>query len=135
MADSSVPSTYALLADGSTVHIRPAATPLLTQEALFGQAGIIAAHSLGELVETAAMLPCQPLPAGPRVAIVSNAGGTGVLAADACADVGLSVAVLTRSIRVKPVPLCRVFWPRAPAVAGCRTTGAPGCWPPTGSPW
>jgi acyl-CoA synthetase (NDP forming)/GNAT superfamily N-acetyltransferase len=71
-----------------------AATPLLTQEALFGQAGIIATHSLGELVEAAAFLSAQPLPAGRRVAIVSNAGGTGVLAADACADVGLTVAVL-----------------------------------------
>ena len=71
-----------------------AATPLLTQEALFGQAGIIATHSLGELVEAAALLSAQPLPAGRRVAIVSNTGGTGVLAADACADVGLTVAVL-----------------------------------------
>ena len=71
-----------------------AATPLLTQEALFGQAGIITAGSLGELVEAAALLSCQPLPAGRRVAIVSNAGGAGVLAADACGDAGLAVAVL-----------------------------------------
>jgi acyl-CoA synthetase (NDP forming)/GNAT superfamily N-acetyltransferase len=78
----------------ATSHTAATATPLLTQEALFGQAGIIAAHSLGELVETAALLSSQPLPAGRRVAIVSNAGGTGVLAADACADVGLTVAVL-----------------------------------------
>ncbi|MGB6457144.1 MAG: GNAT family N-acetyltransferase, partial [Streptosporangiaceae bacterium] len=48
-----------------------AATPLVTQEALFGQAGIIATHSLGELVEAAAFLAAQPLPAGRRVAIVS----------------------------------------------------------------
>jgi acyl-CoA synthetase (NDP forming)/RimJ/RimL family protein N-acetyltransferase len=75
-------------------HTAAAATPLVTQEALFGQAGIIATHSLSELVEAAALLACQPLPAGSRVAIVSNAGGTGVLAADACGDVGLSVAVL-----------------------------------------
>jgi acyl-CoA synthetase (NDP forming)/RimJ/RimL family protein N-acetyltransferase len=75
-------------------HTAAAATPLVTQEALFGQAGIIATHSLSELVEAAALLACQPLPAGRRVAIVSNAGGTGVLAADACGDVGLSVVVL-----------------------------------------
>jgi acyl-CoA synthetase (NDP forming) len=61
---------------------------------LFGQAGIIATHSLGELVDAAALLASQPLPAGRRVAIVSNAGGTGVLAADACGDSGLTVAVL-----------------------------------------
>jgi acyl-CoA synthetase (NDP forming)/RimJ/RimL family protein N-acetyltransferase len=75
-------------------HTAAAATPLVTQEALYSQAGIIATHSLGELVETAAFLSCQPLPAGERVAIVSNAGGAGVLAADACVDAGLTVAAL-----------------------------------------
>lgn len=75
-------------------HTAASATPLVTQEALFGQAGIIATHNLGELVDAAALLASQPLPAGRRVAIVSNAGGAGVLAADACGDSGLSVAVL-----------------------------------------
>jgi acyl-CoA synthetase (NDP forming)/RimJ/RimL family protein N-acetyltransferase len=75
-------------------HTAASATPLVTQEALFGQAGIIATHSLGELVDAAALLASQPLPAGRRVAIVSNAGGAGVLAADACVDSGLTVAVL-----------------------------------------
>jgi acyl-CoA synthetase (NDP forming)/RimJ/RimL family protein N-acetyltransferase len=76
---------------------RPAAsaTPLVTQEALFGQAGIIATRGLGELMETTAFLSCQQLPAGRRVAIVSNAGGAGVLAADACVDSGLTVAALS----------------------------------------
>jgi acyl-CoA synthetase (NDP forming)/RimJ/RimL family protein N-acetyltransferase len=75
-------------------HTAASATPLVTQEALFSQAGIIATHSLGELIEAAAFLSCQPLPAGRRVAIVSNAGGAGVLAADACGDNGLAVATL-----------------------------------------
>jgi acyl-CoA synthetase (NDP forming)/RimJ/RimL family protein N-acetyltransferase len=75
-------------------HTAATVTPLVTQEALFGQAGIIATNSLGELVETTALLASQPLPAGRRVAIVSNAGGAGILAADACADVGLTVPVL-----------------------------------------
>ncbi len=75
-------------------HTAASATSLVTQEALFGQAGIIAARSLGELIEAVAFLSCQPLPAGRRVAIVSNAGGAGVLAADACGDAGLTVAAL-----------------------------------------
>jgi acyl-CoA synthetase (NDP forming)/RimJ/RimL family protein N-acetyltransferase len=75
-------------------HTAASATPVVTQEALFGQAGIIACRSLGELVDAAALLASQPLPAGRRVAIVSNAGGAGVLAADACGDSGLTVAVL-----------------------------------------
>src|SRR5262249_61351137 len=58
-------------------HTAAAATPLVTQEALFGQAGVIAATSLGELIDAAALLACQPLPAGDRIAIVSNAGRAG----------------------------------------------------------
>src|SRR6266700_174277 len=60
-------------------------------QALFDQAGIIATGSVGELAETAALLVTQPVPAGRTVAIVSNAGGAGTLAADACAELGLTV--------------------------------------------
>ena len=75
-------------------HTAAAATPLVNQEAMFDQAGVIATRSLGELVDTAALLACQPLPAGNRVAIVANAGGAAALAADACADYGLQVVEL-----------------------------------------
>jgi acyl-CoA synthetase (NDP forming)/GNAT superfamily N-acetyltransferase len=75
-------------------HTASAATPLVTREALFEQAGIIATRDIGELLDTAALLASQPVPDGGRVAIVSNAGGAGVLAADACADAGLDVVVL-----------------------------------------
>ena len=69
----------------------PAAAALASREALFEQVGIIAAPGLGELVETAALLATQPVPAGRTVAIVSNVGGAGALAADACAELGLTV--------------------------------------------
>ena len=75
-------------------HTAPAATPLAHQEAMFDRAGVIATTSLGELVDTAALLACQPLPAGNRVAIIANAGGAAALAADACADHGLQVVPL-----------------------------------------
>jgi acyl-CoA synthetase (NDP forming)/GNAT superfamily N-acetyltransferase len=78
----------------AAAHTAAAAISPVTQEALFGQAGIVAARSLGELVEAAALLASQPLPAGRRVAIVSSTGGAAVLAADACADHGLDVAKL-----------------------------------------
>ena len=80
-------------------HTAAAATPLINQEAMFGQAGVIATRSLGELVDTAALLACQPLPVGNRVAIVANAGGAGALAADACADHGLQVVKLGAATR------------------------------------
>ena len=104
-------------------HTAAAATPVVTQEALFAQAGVIAAAGLGELVEAAALLACQPLPVGERVAIVSNAGGAGVLAADACGDNGLRVAVLSRAAQRKLGKLL----PPGSAVAGpVDTTAAVG---------
>ncbi len=91
-----------------------AATPLITQEALFGQAGVVATTSLGDLVDTAALLATQPLPAGNRVAIISNAGGAGVLAADACGDNDLRVAVLSEPTQQR----LRRLLPGGAAVAG-----------------
>ncbi len=76
-----------------------AATPLLTRQALFEQAGVIAVANLGELLDTAALLATQPAPAGPRVAVVSNTRGAAVLAADACGDAGLQVARLAGDTR------------------------------------
>jgi acyl-CoA synthetase (NDP forming) len=72
-------------------HTRAIATPLVTREALFEQAGIIATPGYGELVEATALLATQPIPQGQTIAIVSNVGGAGVLAADACHDLGLAV--------------------------------------------
>ncbi|MFD5075062.1 GNAT family N-acetyltransferase [Streptomyces sp. NPDC058371] len=79
-------------------HTAAAATPTMTRQALFTQAGITATRSVGELLETAALLHSQPLPTGTRVAVVTNAGGVGVLAADACAEAGLSLPPLTPSV-------------------------------------
>ena len=73
-------------------HTAAVAAPLITRQALFEQAGIIATASLGALLDTAVLLANQPVPAGRKVAIVTNAGGAGVLAADACVEAGLSVA-------------------------------------------
>jgi acyl-CoA synthetase (NDP forming) len=72
-------------------HTAAAASPVVTRAALFEQAGIIAADSLGELLDVTALLATQPVPAGRSVAIVSNVGGAGVLAADACTERGLTV--------------------------------------------
>jgi acyl-CoA synthetase (NDP forming) len=66
----------------------------MARQALFAQAGVIATRGIGELLDTAALLHSQPLPTGASVAVVSNAGGAGVLAADACVEAGLSVPVL-----------------------------------------
>ena len=91
-----------------------AATPLVTRQALFEQAGIIAAANLGELLDTAVLLASQPTPAGPRVAVVSNTRGAAVLAADACDDAGLRVARLAADTQ----QALRNLLPRAATVAG-----------------
>ncbi|MGN6188789.1 MAG: bifunctional acetate--CoA ligase family protein/GNAT family N-acetyltransferase [Conexibacter sp.] len=67
--------------------------------ALFRQAGVLRADTLGELFDLAALLEHQPLPAGPRVAIVTNAGGPGILAADACVAAGLELPALPDAVR------------------------------------
>ncbi|WP_381560487.1 GNAT family N-acetyltransferase [Streptomyces eurythermus] len=79
-------------------HTAAAATSTMTRQALFTQAGITAARTIGELLDTAALLHAQPLPRGRRVAVVSNAGGVGVLAADACAEAGLVVPPLAAGL-------------------------------------
>ncbi len=82
-------------------HTAAAAAPLITRQALFEQAGVIATTSLGELLEAAVLLAAQPVPAGRRVSVISNAGGAGVLAADACVEAGLSVAVPSRQAQAE----------------------------------
>ncbi|HEY8450236.1 MAG TPA: acetate--CoA ligase family protein, partial [Bacillota bacterium] len=66
-----------------------------TVDALFQQAGVIRADKLEDLFDVAALLAHQPLPAGPRVAIVTNAGGPAILCADACEAGGLKLPALS----------------------------------------
>jgi acetate---CoA ligase (ADP-forming) len=63
-------------------------------EALFEQAGVIRTNTLEELFDVVAMLATQPVPAGPRVGVVTNANGPGILFADACEASGLTLPVL-----------------------------------------
>ena len=82
-------------------HTAAATAPLITRQALFEQAGIIATNSFGELLETAVLLAAQPVPTGSRVCVISNAGGAGVLAADACIEAGLAVATLSHTAQAR----------------------------------
>jgi acetyl coenzyme A synthetase (ADP forming)-like protein len=68
-------------------------------DALFHQAGVIRAASLEELLDVATLLSGQPEPKGRRVAVVTNAGGLGILCADACEAVGLELPELTEATR------------------------------------
>jgi len=81
----------------STIRI---ATSGVGEDALFQQAGIIRTATLAELFGTAQLLSDQPLPAGDRVGIITNAGGPGVLCADSCEFRGLRVPDLADEVKV-----------------------------------
>ena len=68
-------------------------------EALFHQAGVIRATSLEELIDVATLLSSQPEPQGHRVAVLTNAGGLGILCADACDAAGLELPDLSEETR------------------------------------
>ncbi len=63
-------------------------------DALFHQAGVIRVDTLEELLDVTGLLAGQPLPRGRRVAVLTNAGGLGILCADACDAAGLSLPAL-----------------------------------------
>ena len=63
-------------------------------DALFHQAGVLRARTLEELVDVAGLLSSQPLPHGRRVGVLTNAGGLGILCADACEASGLELPEL-----------------------------------------
>ncbi len=71
----------------------------LTVDALFDQVGVIRTETLSELLDVASLLATQPLPDGNRVGIVTNAGGPGVMCADACEAAGLEVPELPDDVR------------------------------------
>ncbi len=71
----------------------------VTVDALFRQAGVIRTDTLAEMFDVAALLSSQPLPRGRGVAILTNCGGPGILAADACEAVGLNVPQLNSQVR------------------------------------
>lgn len=66
-------------------------------DAAFRQCGVIRARTVEELFDYAYILSRQPLPKGKRIGIVTNAGGAGVMAADAAEWEGLAVARLSES--------------------------------------
>jgi len=76
-------------------HTGALATPDVVSDALFRQAGIIRVNSVAELFDLATLLSNQPVPRGKRLVIVTNGGGPGIIAADACVHRGLVLPELS----------------------------------------
>ena len=99
-------------AKAASSHTGALATSDAIVDDLFRQAGIIRTGTLEEMFDVAALLANQPLPKGRRVAILTNAGGPGILAADACEANGLELAKLGDDT----VTALRAFLPAAASV-------------------
>jgi acetyltransferase len=81
----------------------------LVYDAAFKRAGIVRVSTIGELFDCAELVAKQPRPPGPRLGVITNAGGPGIMAADALARYGLEPAVLepettARLDRILPPP-------------------------------
>ncbi|MBI5971470.1 MAG: GNAT family N-acetyltransferase [Deltaproteobacteria bacterium] len=93
-------------------HTGALAAPDAAVDALFRQAGVIRVNSIQAMFNAAEVLTNQPLPKGPRVGILTNAGGPGVMAADACDGLGLKVLPLSKETQAK----LKEFLPASAAV-------------------
>ncbi len=93
-------------------HTAALAADDVATEALFHQTGVIRADTLGEMFDLAAALSSQPLPKGRRVALLTNAGGLGILCADACEAHGLVVQEIAKETQQR----LRDFLPPAASV-------------------
>ena len=78
-------------ADAAASHTGSLAGEDAVCDAVFREAGIIRVNSIEEMFNSAVLYAYQPMPAGNRLAIVTNAGGPGVMATDAAVRCGLSV--------------------------------------------
>jgi acyl-CoA synthetase (NDP forming) len=80
-------------------HTAALASDEAAADAVFRQAGVIRAETLEELFDIATLLTSQPVPAGPRVAVLGNAGGPGVLCADVLESEGLTLPELSAGLQ------------------------------------
>ncbi|MEO9260475.1 MAG: bifunctional GNAT family N-acetyltransferase/acetate--CoA ligase family protein [Jatrophihabitantaceae bacterium] len=82
-------------------HTAAAAASDVVVDALFTQAGVLRVETMPQLIDTVRLLADLPLLAGPRVAIVGNSGGPGILAADTASAAGLQVIRLSDELRAE----------------------------------
>ena len=82
-------------ARAATSHTGSLAGMDVAVDALLGQAGVIRTDTIEELFDLAMLMANQPVPTGNRVAVLTNAGGPGIMASDACESNGLDVVRLS----------------------------------------
>jgi acyl-CoA synthetase (NDP forming)/RimJ/RimL family protein N-acetyltransferase len=80
-------------------HTAAAASADTVVDALFRHAGVLRVDTMEQMLDVAQLLTDQPLPDGPRVAIIGNSGGPEILAADAADAAGLAIVDLPELTR------------------------------------
>ena len=88
-------------AKAASSHTGALAQVDIATDALLAQCGVLRADSVEELFDAALAFSKAPLPRGNRVAILTNAGGPGIIIADACEACGLDVATLSEESQAK----------------------------------
>jgi acetyl coenzyme A synthetase (ADP forming)-like protein len=82
-------------------HTGALASADVAVDALFHQTGVIRTNTLEELFDVTVLLANQPVPAGRRVGVITNAGGPGILAADALESNGLTLPEFSEELQAK----------------------------------
>jgi len=82
-------------AKAASSHTGSLAGGEVAYESAFERAGVIRCESIKQQFDYAQCFANQPLPAGPHVAVITNAGGPGIMAADAIERQGLTFAKLS----------------------------------------
>jgi acetyltransferase len=99
----------------STSHTAALAGSDALHDGMFKQAGIIRAKNFSEMFDFALALANQPLPAGPRLGVMTNSGGPGVAMAHECDLIGLEVPLFDEKVqaelRAMTVPTAQTFNP------------------------
>ncbi len=83
-------------AKAASSHTGSLAGSEVAYECMFARAGIIRCDSITQQFDFAQAFANQPLPHGPKVVVLTNAGGAGIMAADAIERQGLTFAKLTQ---------------------------------------
>jgi len=82
----------------------------IAYEAAFKQSGVFRARTLSQLFDASRALAYQPVPRGENVAILTNAGGPGVLAADTAYSLGMKLAELSVNTVEELNKVCPPTW-------------------------
>lgn len=86
-------------ARAASSHTGALANQDMATDAIFEQHGVVRAGTIDELFDYATALASQPLPQTNKIAILTNAGGPGIMATDAVINLGLELAEYTAETR------------------------------------